>query len=57
MPNGNARAIYLQLAMLYRGNNNGSVGLSARQAARSIEVSKATAARVMILLRAASSSP
>ena len=48
---GNARAIYIELAMLYRGNNNGSIGLSVRQAARAIEVSSATAARAMKLLR------
>ena len=28
---GNARAIYVELVMLYRGGNNGSLGLSARQ--------------------------
>ena len=47
----NARAVYVELAMLYRGNNNGSIGFSARQAARSIRVSKATAARAMIVLQ------
>jgi hypothetical protein len=51
---GNA-AINLEIRV--RGNNNGSIGLSARQAARSIEVSKATSARAMIRLSAASSSP
>ena len=48
---GNARAVYLELAMLYRGNNNGSIGFSARQAAQSIQVSRATAARAMITLQ------
>lgn len=48
---GNARAIYLELAMLYRGNNNGSIGFSAREAARSIQVSKATAARALTVLQ------
>ena len=48
---GNARAIYLELAMLYRGNNNGRIGFSARQAARAIQVSKATAARAMSVLQ------
>ena len=48
---GNARAIYVELAMLYRGNNNGSIGLSARQAAQAIQVSKTTAARAMIALQ------
>jgi hypothetical protein len=48
---GNARAIYVELAMHYRGNNNGSVGLSVRQAARSIQVSNDTGARAMIALQ------
>ena len=50
---GNARAIYIELAMLYRGvgTNNGQIGFSARQAARAILVSAATAARAMIHLQ------
>ena len=50
---GNARAIYLELAMLYCGvgTNNGRIGFSARQAARAIQVSTATAARAMIHLQ------
>jgi hypothetical protein len=50
---GNARAIYIELAMLYRGvgTNNGQIGFSARQAARTILVSPATAARAMIHLQ------
>ena len=48
---GNARAIYVELAMLYRGTNNGLIGFSARQAARAIPVSMATAARAMIKLQ------
>jgi hypothetical protein len=50
---GNARAIYIELAMLYRGvgTNNGQIGFSARQAARAIQVSTATAARAMIHLQ------
>lgn len=46
---GNARAIYVELAMLYRGpnTNNGLIGLSVRQAARAILASKDTAARAM----------
>ena len=50
---GNARAIYLELAKLYRGvgTNNGRIGFSARQAARTIQVSTATAARAMIHLQ------
>ena len=49
---GNARAIYIELAMLYRGvgTNNGQIGFSARQA-RAILVSPATAARAMIHLQ------
>lgn len=46
---GNARAIYVELAMLYYGigTNNGQIGLSVRQAAKAIHVSKDTAARAM----------
>ena len=46
---GNARAIYAELAMLYRGpdTNNGRIGFSVRQAAHAINVSKDTAARAM----------
>ena len=46
---GNARAIYVELAMLYRGvgTNNGRIGFSVRQAAQAIHVSTATAARAM----------
>jgi DNA-binding transcriptional MocR family regulator len=47
----NARAIYLELAMLYRGNNNGSIGLSVRQAAQAIQASRATAARALVHLQ------
>jgi hypothetical protein len=51
--NGNARAIYVEIAMLYRGigTNNGQIGFSARQAACAIQVSAATAARAMIQLQ------
>ena len=50
---GNARAVYIELARLYRGvgTNNGQIGFSARQAARAIQVSTATAARAMIHLQ------
>jgi DNA-binding transcriptional MocR family regulator len=48
---GNARAIYVELAMLYRGTNNGQIGFSVRQAARAIQVSTATAARAMVHLQ------
>jgi DNA-binding transcriptional MocR family regulator len=48
---GNARAIYVELAMLYNGNNNGRIGLSVRQAAAAIHVSKDTAARAMSRLQ------
>jgi hypothetical protein len=46
-----ARAIYLELAMLYRGNNNGRIGLSVRQAAQAIQASRATAARGLVHLQ------
>lgn len=47
----NSRAIYPEIAKLYRGNNNGRIGFSARQAARAIQVSTATAARAIIHLQ------
>ena len=49
--NGNARAIYVELATIYCGNNNGRIGLSVRQAAEAIQVSKNTAARAMNVLQ------
>jgi hypothetical protein len=48
---GNERAIYVVLAMLYNGNNNGDIGLSVRQAAEAIHVSKDTAALVLSCLQ------
>lgn len=50
---GNARAIYVELAMLYRGpdTNNGRIGFSVRQAAHAIHASKDTAARAMRYLQ------
>jgi hypothetical protein len=46
-----ARAIYLEIAAFYNGTNNGSIGLSARQAAEAVRVSKDTAARAMVVLQ------
>jgi hypothetical protein len=48
---GNARAIYIEITARYHGNNNGRIGFSARQAGEAIQVSKATAARAMIVLQ------
>jgi len=42
---GNARAIYVALAAIYCGSNNGRIGFSIRQAAQAVPVSPATAAR------------
>src|SRR4051812_37151523 len=44
---GNARAIYVALAAIYCGSNNGRIGFSIRQAAQAVRVSPATAARSM----------
>jgi hypothetical protein len=51
--NGNARAIYVELAMLYRGvgTNNGRIGFSVRKAAQAVHVSKDTAARALSYLQ------
>ena len=48
---GNARAIYVALATIYCGSNNGRIGCSVRQAARTVSVSPATAARSMTRLQ------
>ena len=50
---GNARAIYVELATLYFGvgTNNGRIGYSIRQAAEAIHVSKDTAARALSRLQ------
>jgi hypothetical protein len=40
-----ARAILFELALLYRGTNNGHLGLSCRQAAARLQCSKDTAAK------------
>ena len=48
---GNARAIYVEVAMLYRGNNNGRIGFSARQAAQAIPISRVTAFRALVPLQ------
>jgi DNA-binding transcriptional MocR family regulator len=48
---GTARAVYLELAALYCGNNNGRIGFSARQAAQSIGVSRVTAFRALAALQ------
>jgi hypothetical protein len=48
---GNARSVYLELAALYNGNNNGRIGFSARQAAKIMPVSRATAFRALVALQ------
>ena len=48
---GNARAIYIELAALYCGNNNGRISYSQRQAVQTIHVSKTTALRAMAALQ------
>ena len=53
---GNARAIYVEIAMRYCGTNNGQIGFSVREAARAIQVSTATAARAILQLQDRSTS-
>ena len=48
---GNARAIYIELAARYCGNNNGRISYSQRQAVQAIHVSKTTALRAMAALQ------
>jgi hypothetical protein len=42
-----ARCAYIELARLYSGSNNGSIGLSTRTLAKSLHVSTKTAARAL----------
>ena len=48
---GNARATYIALAMIYQGANNGRIGFSARQAAQIIPFSRGTAFRALVALQ------
>jgi hypothetical protein len=43
----NARAIYIEIAARYGGNNNGRIGFSARQAVQAVHISKTTAIRAI----------
>jgi hypothetical protein len=49
---GNARSIYTEMAMLYRGpgTNNGYISYSVREAATSLKIGKSTAARALAQL-------
>ncbi len=51
---GNARAIYIELAKRYAGpgSNNGRIAYSARQGAEDVKISKDTAARALVSLQA-----
>ncbi|QRM27371.1 hypothetical protein [Microvirga sp. VF16] len=44
------RSVFIELALLYNGTNNGRLALSARDAARQVGCSKATSARAFIEL-------
>src|SRR5215207_907221 len=45
--NANARAIYIEMAKRYMGTNNGRIPHSVREAAASLRISTATAARAI----------
>ena len=49
--NGNQRAIYVEMAARYDGSNNGRIPYSVRDAADSLHISKATAARDLAALQ------
>ena len=51
--NGNQRAIYVEMAALYRGpgSNNGRIPYSTRQGAESLRIGKSTAARAFAALQ------
>ncbi len=46
------RAVYLEVARLYNGSNNGLLGLSVRDAAKRCRINKDTAARALRILEA-----
>jgi hypothetical protein len=48
---GNQRAIYVEIAARYDGSNNGRIPYSVREAAEAVHISKATAARNLIVLQ------
>ena len=48
---GNARAVYIALAMIYQGTNNGRIGFSARQAVQALPISRVTAFRSLVALQ------
>ena len=47
---GNAHSLYVRIVQRYRGNNNGQVPYSVREAAQALHVNKATASRLFKLL-------
>jgi hypothetical protein len=47
---GNQRAIYVEMAARYNGSNNGRIHFSIREAATTVHISKATAARDLAVL-------
>ena len=47
---GNARALYIEMARRYNGSNNGRIPYSAREAAKSLPVSKGTVIRLFKIL-------
>jgi hypothetical protein len=48
---GNARALYIEIAMRYNGSNNGRIPYSVREAAKALNVSFQTAMRSLQLLQ------
>jgi hypothetical protein len=47
---GNARALYIEIAMRYNGSNNGRIPYSAREAIAALHISKSTAGRLFKIL-------
>ena len=47
---GNQRALYVAISARYNGSNNGRIHFSAREAAAALHISKATAARDLLVL-------
>jgi DNA-binding transcriptional MocR family regulator len=46
-----ARALYIEIAARYRGSNNGRISYSVREGAKALHISKATACRMLGLLK------
>src|SRR5262245_44256973 len=49
--NGNARAIYIEIALRYNGSNNGRISYSVREAKEALHISADSARRMLVVLQ------